>query len=429
MMQSLDYATLRETVYTQKLSNGLQVMVVRRPEYSKQFAFFAARYGGMDLRFREEDGGGWVETPAGIAHFLEHKMFDTEDGAALKTWASNGAVDNAFTAADITGYYFEGTRGFEDNLRALLNLVSVPYFTRENVAKEQGIIAQEIRMCQDDPEDTAYYQLLESLYAHHPIRTRIVGSEESIGALTPELLHQCHRAFYRPGNMVLCAAGNVDPERVAQLAEEILPTGFSSPATVDLGQPEPPGAVRNYAGRKMAVAMPVFDLGFKGTAAPAGACLRQELVAGLACDVLCGPSSAWYNRMYESGVINGSFDCFYDAAPGCAHIAAGGESREPERVREGLLAEARRLVREGVDPALWERLKRAAYGSMVRRLNSLESTCIDLAQCYFDGDDYLRFPQLFQSIEPEDVVQLMGAWITPERSALSVIEPADKENG
>ena len=424
-MEKTEYAALRETVYSRGLPNGLQVLVVRRPEYSRQFAFFAARYGGMDLRFRGEDGGGWVATPAGIAHFLEHKMFDTEDGSALRVLAANGAVDNAFTASHITGYYFEGTSGFEENLRTLLSFVSVPYFTRESVAKEQGIIAQEIRMCEDDPENVVYYQLLASMYAHNPIRNPVVGTVESIAGLTPEILYACHRAFYRPGNMVLCVAGDVDPDRVAAAAEEILPRAFSSAVCVDLGQPEPGGVVRPYAQREMPVAVPLFELGFKGEPAPEGGRLRQELVAQLACDVLLGPSSPLYRRLYEQGLINGSFDCFYDAAPGCAHIMAGGESRDPRQVRDEVLAEAGRLAREGIEERLWDRLKRAAYGGMVRRLNSLENTCIDLAQSYFEGDDYLSFPELFQGIEREDAQRLLERWCTQERASLSVILPVD----
>ena len=422
-MEAREYHTLGEQLYEAKLPNGLQVLVLRRPEYSRQFAFFATRYGGMDLRFREEDGSGWVDTPAGIAHFLEHKMFDTQDGNALKILAANGAVDNAFTASHITGYYFEGTQGFEENLKTLLSFVSVPYFTDESVAKEQGIIAQEIRMCEDDPETVAYYQLLESLYAHHPIRNPVVGTVDSISSLTPQLLYQCHRAFYRPGNMVLCVAGNVDPERVTALAEEILPSAYSTAVEVDLGQPESRLAVRALVRREMPVASPLFDLGFKGDPAPEGSRLRQELVAQLTCDVLLGPSSPLYRQLYEQGLINGSFDCFYSADPGCAHFIASGESRDPEQVLERVLEQAARLVCDGVDETLWDRLKRAAYGGMVRRLNSLENTCIDLAQSYFEGDDYLRFPEIFQSIEREDAQALLERWCTRERAALSVILP------
>ena len=202
-MDKLEYTALGQSVCHCLLPNGLNIYVDVRPEYAKQFAFFATRYGGMDLRFRGEDGE-WLDTPAGVAHFLEHKTFDTEDGNALQRMAANGVDPNAFTSASMTGYYFDGVRGFEENLRTLLSFVSVPWFTPESVAKEQGIIAQEIRMCEDDPNDEAYYGLLEAMYVSHPVRNRVAGTVESISCITADTLYQCHRAFYRPGNMVLC---------------------------------------------------------------------------------------------------------------------------------------------------------------------------------------------------------------------------------
>ena len=162
-MDKLEYTALGQTLYHCVLPNGLKIYVDERPEYGKQFAFFATRYGGMDLRFRGEDGE-WMDTPAGVAHFLEHKTFDTEDGNALQRMAANGVNPNAFTSASVTGYYFDGVQGFEENLRTLLSFVSVPWFTPESVDKEQGIIGQEIRMCEDDPNDEAYYSLLEAMY-------------------------------------------------------------------------------------------------------------------------------------------------------------------------------------------------------------------------------------------------------------------------
>ncbi len=423
-MERLEYAALGERVYRCVLPNGLAVCVLPRPEYGKQFAFFATKYGGMNQRFRGEDAD-WRETPAGVAHFLEHKMFDTEDGRPAEVLAANGAVDNAFTSADMTGYYFEGTCGFEENLRALLSFVSVPYFTRESVDKEQGIIGQEIRMCEDDGDNEVYYQLMGAMYAHHPIRERVVGTTDSIAEITPDMLYRCHRAFYRPGNMVLCAAGSVDPERVAAIAKECLPEGFSSETAVDLGVPEPPTVPQSYAECRMQVSVPLFQIGFKGTPASAGEGLRQRLTAELACDVLVGPSAPLYSRLYEEGLINSSFDSLYDAVAGAAYLMAGGESREPRRVLEAVLAEAARLGREGVDPGLWDRVKRAAYGSMVRRLNSLEDTCVELAQAHFDGEDYLRFPELFQSIERADVEELIRRWCVADRACLSVVRPVD----
>ncbi len=421
-MDKLEYTTLGQTVHHCLLPNGLNIYVDVRPEFGKQFAFFATRYGGMDLRFRGEDGE-WLDTPAGVAHFLEHKTFDTEDGNALQRMAANGVDPNAFTSSSMTGYYFDGVQGFEENLRTLLSFVSVPWFTPESVDKEQGIIGQEIRMCEDDPNDEAYYRLLEAMYVNHPVRNRVAGTVESISHITADTLYQCHRAFYRPGNMVLCAAGNIDPQQVVDIAREVLASEPSSAALTDHGQMEPNQVEERLTRRTMPVSMPLFALGFKGTPAAKGAGLRQRLVAELVCDVLFSPSAPLYNRLYEQGLLNSSFGGFYSDGPGCAFIVADGESRDPERVRDEVLKEAGRLAAEGIGQELWDRLKRAAYGAMVRRLNSMEDTCVELAEAYFDGEDYLSFPQVFQSIERPDGEGLLRSWCVEERAALSIIAP------
>jgi len=423
-MDKLEYTALGQTVHHCVLPNGLNIYVDVRPEYGKQFAFFATRYGGMDLRFRGEDGE-WLDTPAGVAHFLEHKTFDTEDGNALQRMAANGVDPNAFTSASMTGYYFDGVQGFEDNLRTLLSFVSVPWFTPESVDKEQGIIGQEIRMGEDDPNDEAYYRLLECMYVSHSVRTRVAGTVESISRITADTLYQCHRAFYRPGNMVLCAAGNIDPRRVADIAQEVLSDEPSSATPADHGQAEPAQVGKKLTRRAMPVSMPLFTLGFKGTPADRGKGLRQRLVAELSCDVLFSPSAPLYNRLYEQGLLNSSFGSFYSAGPGCAFIVAEGESRDPEKIRDEVLKEAARLTREGIEPELWERLKKAAYGAMVRRLNSMEETCIELAEAHFNGEDYFSFPQVFQSIERGDAEALLRAWCVEERTALSIIAPEE----
>ncbi|MBD5099293.1 MAG: insulinase family protein [Clostridiales bacterium] len=423
-MDKLEYTALGQTVYHCALPNGLNIYVDVRPEYTKQFVFFATHYGGMDLRFRDEDGS-WLETPAGVAHFLEHKTFDMKDGNALQLMAANGTDPNAFTSFNMTGYYFDGVQGFEENLRTLLSFVSVPWFTQESVDKEQGIIAQEIRMYEDDPASEVFEGLKAAMYTRHSVRTRIAGTVESISHITADTLYQCHRTFYRPGNMVLCAAGNIDPQRVADIAREVLPDAPAAAAVVDHGQPEPAEVGERLTRRTMPVSIPLFALGFKGSPAAGKEGLRQRLVAELVCDVLFSPSAPLYNRLYEQGLLNGSFGSSYYAFPGCAWIMAEGESREPERVRDEVLKEAARLGTEGIDQVLWDRLKNAAYGSMVRHLNSMEDTCIELAEAHFNGEDYLSFPQVFQSIDRANGEALLREWCVEERTALSVIEPEE----
>ena len=220
-MVKKEYPRIGESLYHGELVNSLHVYVDVKPEFSKIYAFFATNYGGMDMRFQLN--GEWHDTPAGVAHFLEHKMFDTKDGNALQDLAANGASPNAFTSSAITGYYFESTEKFEENLKILLSFVSEPWFTPESVDKEQGIIGQEIRMIEDDPENQVFYGMMETLYVHNPIKVSIAGTVESISHITADTLYACHAAFYNPGNMVLCVAGNVDPERICEIAREILP--------------------------------------------------------------------------------------------------------------------------------------------------------------------------------------------------------------
>jgi predicted Zn-dependent peptidase len=421
------YPALGETVWHRQLENGLHIYVDEKPEYGKQFAFFATNYGGMDQRYRTEDGG-WQDTPAGVAHFLEHKLFDTEDGNALQILAANGADNNAFTSSSITGYYFEGTRGFEENLETLLSFVSVPYFTQESVDKEQGIIAQEIRMGDDNPDLAIYYMLLEALYQNHPVRGKVIGSEQSIACITAETLYQCHGAFYHPGNMVLCVSGSVDAQQVADIAQRVLPAVGGSRPETDLGEKEPETVEQRRLEREMEVSAPQFLIGFKGEAAQQGGCLRQRLLAELVCDVLLSPSAPLYTKLYEEGLINNSFDSAYESVPGCAFLTVGGESRDPDQVLERVLAEAERVAREGIDPALWERQKKAAYGGMVRRLNSLEDTCIELAMSHFEGEDYLGFPDLYHQLERADGEALIRRWCVREKAAMAVIQPRRSEH-
>ena len=422
-MNKTSYAALGETVCRETLPNGLQVFVVPRPDYGKQFAFFAVRFGGMNTCIQTEDGE-WTKTPAGVAHYLEHKLFDTADGTVTQKFASNGAADNAFTAADMTGYFFEGTEQFEENLKTLLTFVSDPYFTDETVQKEQGIIAQEIRMNEDDPYSELYYKVLDMVYCGHPVTTRIAGTVDSIAEITKETLYRCHKAFYRPGNMVLCVAGNISPERVCAIAREVLPGEHSTPVHFTEQRPEL-REVNRYAQWTMPVSAPLFNLLIKGEVPPVGQCLRSRLIAELACDVLFGASSELYNRLYDEGLINDAFGGDYEFLPGAAYVLISGESEDPEQVRDRILAEAQRLASCGIDPIQWERLLRAAYGSMVRRLNSLEDTCIELVQSCFDGEDYLKFPEVFQSIEKKDVEALLNTWCTAERTALAVVMPQE----
>ena len=423
-MNRKEYPRMGETVFSARLDNGLTVYVDVKPSFQKSFAFFATDYGGMDMKFQMD--GQWYDTPAGVAHFLEHKTFDTKDGNALQDLAANGASPNAFTSSAITGYYFESTEKFYENLKILLSFVSQPYYTQESVDKEQGIIGQEIRMIEDDPENQVYYAMLEGLYAHHPIRVSVAGTIESISHITADTLNLCHSAFYNPGNMVLCVAGNVDPEKVLDMAREILPKEGKGSIPRDYGSAEPAAAARSRTELKMEVSTPIFQLGWKMDPAPKGEeQFRQKLIAELACEALLGNSSPLYVRLYRDGLINSSFSYGFDGYPSCAYAMAGGESTDPDAVAAAIADEVARIGREGVDAALFARLKKGLYGAKVRSLNSFENICVGMAQAYFAGYDMLRFPEVFEGISQADVEACIRTCFTPERAALAVVHPGE----
>ena len=424
-MEKLLFTKVGETMFHEKLENGLNVFVFPKPEFQKGYAFFATNYGGMDMRFCLD--GQWHDTPAGVAHYLEHKMFDTQEGNALQDLAANGASPNAFTSNDITGYYFDSTEKFEENLRILLSFVSVPWFTQESVDKERGIIGQEIGMIEDDPHWKCYMNLMKALFQHHPIRVSVAGSVESIAEITPETLYACHKAFYDPANMVLCVAGPVDPEHICDVAREILPKEAGPVAAKDYGEKEQPRAAQSYIEERMEVSAPIFQLGWKGDAPVNGEDrLRQELVGGLALEMLLGNSTPLYAKLYREGLINQEFGYGYESSLGCAFLAADGESKAPEAVCAAVAAEAARIGREGVDPALWERVKKGVYGNRVRGLNSFENLCVGQAQAFFAGYDFLRFAEIFDSITQKEVEALIANWVTGERTALSVVRAKEE---
>ena len=416
-----NYPRIGETVLRTTLPNGLTVAVVPKPLYRKRYAFFTTRYGGMDMRFRLD--GVWHDTPAGIAHDLEHKMFDTEDGNALQELSQNGAEPNAFTSNATTAYYFDCTEHFEENLKILLSFVSVPYFTQESVDKERGIIGQEIRMVEDTPDWRVYTNLLECLYHSSPARVAIAGTVESIAEITADTLYDCHKAFYTPANMILTVVGDVDPVHVIDLANRVLPKLSGPIIERDYGT-EPETVAEKETVLEMEVSAPQFLAGFKcAPAAEGDDYMRAAILGDMASDILLGESSALYQRLYEQGLINPSFGGAFEMMPGVAYLYAGGDSKDASAVTDAILREAARIAAEGVDEDYFRRIRKASFGANLRGLNSFENIAVTLTEGYFHGYDPLRFPEVFESITPEDVATFLKTNVTAERMVLSRIVP------
>lgn len=423
-MYTVDYPRLGEQAIRHTLPNGLPVCVVPKEGYSRKYAMFATRYGGMDMRFEKD--GEWLDTPAGIAHYLEHKMFDTAEGNALQELAKNGAEPNAFTSNAMTAYYFDSTEHFFENLKILLSFVSIPYFTEESVVKEQGIIGQEIGMIEDNPEWQVYKNLMQCLYEKSPARVPVAGSVESISHITAQTLYDCHKAFYTPSNMCLVVVGDVDAEKVFHIAEEVLPKESGAVICRDYGEDEELAPKHKRSCEQMEVSMPTFLIGFKCPNAPQGnERIRNNVIGDLACDILMGDSSPLFARLYSAGLVNGSFGCAYDLLPGVAYVYAGGDSNDPEAVKTAILDEAKRLVKEGIDEDYYQRVRRAVFGTSLKSLNSFESIAVSMVEGCFNGFDAYRFPEVFDSITKQDLIEFIRSFICEENAAISIIEPKE----
>ena len=415
------WTALRERMEERTLENGLRVCYLPKEGFSKTFAILATNFGSVDASFTID--GERHDTPAGVAHFLEHKMFEDEDGNALQKFARTGASPNAFTSHTMTAYHFSCTDRFEENLEILLKFVFTPYFTEENVAKERGIIGQEIGMMDDTPSWRLFCGLLEGLYRNHPVRVPIAGSVDSIAQITPEVLYTCHRAFYSPKNMALIVCGTADFDEICRMAAQFSPA--EAPEIGERHYGDRREAVNELTvERRMAVSRPQFLLGFKDTPLAAGESrLRRALLGELAVRILCGDTAPLYAELYGKRLIGRDFDTDYMLFPEGAAAILGGESRDPEAARAAIEAETARLAREGVEQALFDRMKKALYGLWLRVLDVPEAYARQQAAAIFAGEDYADFAALCDTISPQDVQAVYARWAQRDRSSMSVIRP------
>ena len=415
------WTALRERMEERTLENGLRVCYLPKEGFSKTFAILATNFGSVDASFTID--GERHDTPAGVAHFLEHKMFEDEDGNALQKFARTGASPNAFTSHTMTAYHFSCTDRFEENLEILLKFVFTPYFTEENVAKERGIIGQEIGMMDDTPSWRLFCGLLEGLYRNHPVRVPIAGSVESIAQITPEVLYTCHRAFYSPKNMALIVCGTADFDEICRMAAQFSPA--EAPEIGERHYGDRREAVNELTvERRMAVSRPQFLLGFKDTPLAAGESrLRRALLGELAVRILCGDTAPLYAELYGKRLIGRDFDTDYMLFPEGAAAILGGESRDPEAARAAIEAETARLACEGVEQALFDRMKKALYGLWLRVLDVPEAYARQQAAAIFAGEDYADFAALCDTISPQDVQAVYARWAQRDRSSMSVIRP------
>lgn len=404
--------------------SGLTILMCPMEGYSTAYAMFSAKVGSIDTTFKTQREEDFVEVPPGIAHFLEHKMFECEDGDAFAKYAKTGASANAFTSFDRTAYLFSCAGNFRQSLEILLDFVSRPYFTPETVQKEQGIIGQEIRMYDDDPGWRSLFNLLGALYHVNPVRLDIAGTTESIAQITSDLLYRCYHTFYSLGNMVLTVAGNFRPEEVLETADKILQKGED--VRIQWRKAEEPREVAApYVEQSLSVSTPLFQIGFKGEAGDSLQNLRRQIADEILLEVLCGESSPLYRRLYDSGLINGTFE--YEVLAGRDYLCCmyGGESREPKKVYEAICEESRRLLAEGIDPEAFRRCRKATYGRYIGMFSRVDSVASLMMITHFAGmESMYQLLELVRDLTLPELETRLREDMDPRYSALSVVNPA-----
>lgn len=421
----LDFGQIGETVHARTLPNGLQVSYLEKQGFSKDFAILAVNFGSCDSHFSFE--GRDYRLPAGVAHFLEHKMFECEDGNALQKLTALGASPNAFTSRTMTAYHFSCTERFQECLELLLGFVFTPWFTEENVAKERGIIAQEIAMLDDSPSWRAYGGLYEGLYHEHPIRESIAGSRESIAQITPALLSDCHRAFYTPGNMALVVCGSASFDALCETAGRLSPAPSRTGPVRDYGS-RADGVCQPTVTHRMQASQPQAFLGFRDAPlAPGESRLRRRLLGDLCCRLVSGPASPLYARLFAERLITQNFDTEYSTFPEGAAAVFGGLTRDPAALRAAL-EEAVRTSAQGLPAGAFGRAKRALYGASLRAFDDPSAYARHELAALFHGEHYASFPALLEGLAPEDVYEMLGRWVSSSQSAVLPLD-APPEGG
>ncbi len=409
--------------------SGLSVYVFPK-KMSGTYALLATRYGSTDVAF-SVDGSPMVKPPDGVAHFLEHKLFDNPDGSdAFARFSALGADANAYTAYTRTAYLFSATEHVREALEELIYFVTHPHFTEASVKKEQGIIAEEIKMYADNPWERGYQNLLAALYHRHPIRRNICGSVASIKRITPKVLEQCYRAFYRPENMALVVSGDITVDAVMEAVEAALPPPEPPIALVRGKCEEPPEPRRTRVSCRMQVSKPLFHIGIKDTVLPhePEARLRRDLAINLLGDILFSQSGDFYSEMFESGRITPSYSADYSTLEGFGYYCIAGESDDPDGVMEALLSYLSRVMREGIDPEAFERCRRAMYADEIRAYDSTEEIANRLLTFVFDGSELFAPLSVLQSFTVREMETLAAELFRPEQFALSAVYPLNSQN-
>jgi predicted Zn-dependent peptidase len=421
-MSTKPYPKLQETLWHETLDNGLEVFILPKPGFTKTYATFTTRFGSIDNHFTPP-GGETIKVPDGIAHFLEHKMFEEPEGDIFSKFASQGASANAYTSFDRTVYLFTATHEVEANLDTLLHFVQNPYFTDENVEKEKGIIVQEIDMYRDNPDWRVYFGLIEALYQKHPVHIDIAGTADSVRSITKEMLYDCYYAFYHPSNMTLFVVGGVDPqETMERIKQDQAKKSFPPGGEIKRLFVDEPSQVRDEKRElQLPVSLPKCLFGFKEEPGEASDAIRRELTTKLMLEALLGSSSALYQQLYDDNLISDGFGHEYNTGHGYSFSIIGGETRDPDELVARVSQALYDAAKSGIASDIFERTRRKKIGAFLRMMNSPESIASEFTRYRHKGGDLFTLVEVYESLTLEDINQRIREHADPARRAISIV--------
>lgn len=406
-MESTSFEHVGETVFSKKLDNGLQVVILPKPEFNKTFATFTTNYGSIDNQFVPIGQKEKAHVPDGIAHFLEHKLFEKEDRDVFQDFSKQGASANAFTSFTRTAYLFSTTQDVSKNLLTLLDFVQSPYFTEETVEKEKGIIGQEIRMYEDNPDWRGYFGMIENMYKNHPVKIDIAGTIDSIANITKDMLYECYETFYHPSNMLLFIVGPIDEEKIISLIEENqAKKTFAQPFDIQrFHDPEPHDVVQKTKKIPMAIQTPKSFVGFKEVNVNryGEELFKHELTINVLLDMMFGQSTSQYEELYNRGLIDTSFFYDYTEENSFGFSVIGSNSENPDELAETLFNMVNQFKNKSLNNTEFMRIKRKKIGSVLRALNSLEFIANEYTRYQFNGMNLFDVTKVIENLTISDI--------------------------
>lgn len=403
-----------------KHSSGLDIYICEMPGFSSVEALFGTKYGSINTMFKMRDDKEYTVVPEGIAHFLEHKLFENEDCDVFELYAKTGANGNAYTSFDKTCYLFNCSRNYQESLKILLDFVQKPYFTQATVDKEQGIIGQEIKMTNDNPEWRVFFNMLRCMYHEHPVKIDIAGTVESIAKIDADLLYKCYHTFYNLNNMVLSIAGNINADEVLAICDEYLkPCEDKGLETVFPDEPD--SIVQSEIYEVQPVGAPIFHIGYKCRPCNGMERLKKGTTASVALSLLTDASTEMYKKLLSDGVINSSFGGEVFMGDGYFSLIFSGESASPEIIRDSIIAEVERIKAEGISEKDFQRIKKSAYGMAVRELNNVEIVANLMINSHMDGAGPYDSIEALSEMTSQDVLEFITNEMDADKLVLSVV--------